>query len=339
MSRVLSLPSLACALVRGAAEIERELGRADCQRLLAVVYGLDGPLPAVPGSPTLSVANRVLVGEPAAEVWRSDRPVRSGRRDRFAWGEDGRLLAACRTCPVDDEVDLAAATRHQFAEALDLLAEQGYPHLLRVWNYLPGINRGDGDRERYRQFNLGRARAFEERFGAEGADWRAPASSAVGTSGRELCTLVLASRGPVIRLENPRQVPAHRYPLRYGKRAPSFSRAALVVDERGCGFFLSGTASVVGHESVHGESLAGQLAETLRNVEQVLERARLASARDLPGLGGFDLVKVYLRDRDRLDAVTGALASALGTETPVLVLEADICRTDLLVEIDGFALR
>jgi hypothetical protein len=77
----------------------------------------------------------------------------------------------------------------------------------------------------------------------------------------------------------------------------------------------------------------------LRNVEQVLERARLASARDLPGLGGFDLVKVYLRDRDRLDAVTGALASALGTETPVLVLEADICRTDLLVEIDGFALR
>lgn len=339
MSRLLSPTSLACGLVRGAAEIERELGRPDSHRLLAVVYGLDGPLTAVPGSPTLSVPNRVLVGEPAAEVWRSDRPVRIGRRDHLAWGEDGRVLAGCVTCPVDDEVDLAAATRHQFAGALDLLAEQGYPQLLRVWNYLPGINRGEGDRERYRQFNLGRARAFEERFGAEGADWRAPASSAVGTSGRELCTLFLASRGPVIQLENPRQVPAHRYPLRYGKRAPSFSRAALVVDERGCGFFLSGTASVVGHESVHGESLAGQLAETLRNVERVLEQARLASARDLPGLGGFDLVKIYLRDRARLDAVTGAVAFALEAEVPVVVLEADICRADLLVEIDGVALR
>lgn len=339
MSRVLSPPALACALVRGAAEIDRELGRPDSHRLLAVVYGLDGPPPGVPGSPTLSVPNRVLVGEPAAEIWRSNRPARSGRRDRLAWSEDGRLLAGCLACPAGEEVDLAVATQHQFAGALDLLAEQGYPHLLRVWNYLPGINLGEGDRERYRQFNLGRARAFEERFGAEGGDWRAPASSAVGTPGRELCTLFLASRGPVIQLENPRQVPAHRYPPRYGPRAPSFSRAALVADERGCGFFLSGTASVVGHESVHGESLAGQLAETLRNVERVIERARRASARDLPGLGGFDLVKIYLRDRDRLDALTGAVASVLGTEVQVVVLEADICRADLLVEIDGVALR
>ena len=41
----------------------------------------------------------------------------------------------------------------------------GYPHLLRVWNYFPGINREQAGLERYQHFCLGRYRAFAELFG------------------------------------------------------------------------------------------------------------------------------------------------------------------------------
>lgn len=337
MSPVSSPAALSCALVRGAGRIERELARDDPRRLLAVVYGI-GDLPlAEPPMPTLAVPNRALGEEPVAEIWRSQGPVRVARRTALAWGEDELRLGGCLTLSVADGVDLAAATRAQFDTLLDLLTERGYPHLLRVWNYLPGINRGAGDLERYRLFNLGRARAFEARLGAEGEDWTAPASSAVGTPGDELRTIFLASRAPVLHLENPRQVPAYRYPSQYGPRAPTFSRASLAVEGVGLGFFLSGTASVVGHETLHVDSLERQVEETLRNVERTVEQARRRTAREVPGLDGFDLVKVYVRDPGRLADVRARLG--LAPEAPVIVLEADICRSDLLVEIEGVALR
>lgn len=334
MSPVRSPAGLSCALVRGAGAVERGLADADPHRLLTVVYGVD-ELPRS-DAPVAVVPNRVLGDEPVAELWRSARPVRAARRGALAWGEDGLRLGGCVSLPVSDEVELAAAARAQFDVLLDLLAERGYPNLLRVWNYLPGINRGGGDLERYRLFNQGRARAFEARLGAEGESWTAPASSAVGTPGGELRTVFLATRSPVLHFENPRQVPANRYPSRYGPRAPTFSRASLAHGDGGIGFFLSGTASVLGHETAHAGSLERQVEETLRNVGRIVAQARRSAAREVPALDGFDLVKVYARDPDRLAAVRSLVG--LGSEAPVIVLAAEICRSDLLVEIEGVAL-
>lgn len=338
MSAAPMAPALAIQLVRSVEAIEREIGRHDPHRLLVVSYGLQSPTGSSCGTPVLHMPNRVLAGAPAAEIWRSVHPIVVGRHGELAWAEDGRLLAGRLSRPVRGGEDLADAAHAQFALVLALLAERGYRNPVRIWNYLPGINEGEEDRERYREFNLGRARAFEDRFGTEGTSWTAPASSAVGTPGDEMLTAFLASRTPVLHLENPRQVQAHQYPRQFGPRAPSFSRASLVAGAEGVDFFLSGTASVVGCESVHGESLADQVAETLRNVDEVLARARLASGHPLPSLARFDLVKVYLRKGGRLETVLAALAGRVEVETPLLVLEADICRRELLVEIEGLAL-
>jgi len=261
--------------------------------------------------------------------------VRSFTRGDLAWSEDGERLAGCLTVAAGE--NLAAVTRRHFAAILDLLAERGYPRLLRVWNYLPGINDRQAGGERYRLFNRGRAEAFAARRGDEAAAGY-PASSAVGAPGERLCTVFLAAGAalpPPRHLENPRQVPAWRYPRRYGAVPPSFSRATL-----GDGLLLlSGTASVVGHATWHPGALAGQLAETRRNIEQVLSEARrVGGGRGAPaGLGGFDLVKVYLRSGADLAAVRAALDSWLAPATPAIFLEADICRADLRVEIEGVA--
>lgn len=338
MRATASTTGLACRLVRGAEEIERELRRYEPRRLLAVTYGRSSPDGMEVACPLLHVPNRVLREAPAAELWLSAGPVKVGRRSEVAWAEDGRLLAGCLGRSVRCGEDLEAAANEQFAVLLELLAERGYEHPIRIWNYVPAINEGAGDAERYRLFNRGRARAFEDRFGAEGRDWRAPASSAVGTRGGELLTAFLARRAPVVLLENPRQAEARCYPLRFGPRAPSFSRASLFADGDGASLFLSGTASIVGCDSVHSGSLAEQTAETLRNVDAVLASARSQAKCPLPPLAGFDLVKVYLRRGAALDEALSALSGRLAPDSPLLLIEADICRRELLVEIEGVAL-
>jgi chorismate lyase/3-hydroxybenzoate synthase len=303
------------------------------QTLLTVVYG--GGSPRTLG-PRLDVANHVLGGGPIVERWLSPRPARAFRRGPLAWAEDGELLAGVLTRPSSG--NLEELSRAHFAALLDLAAERGYPHLVRVWNYLPAINEGDGDLERYRRFNAGRARAFEERFGAATAESLFCASSAVGTPGARLGTAFLATRAPALHLENRRQVPAARYPRRYGPRAPSFSRATLVDADAGVALFVSGTASIVGHETVHPDSLEHQIDETLRNLDTVIEEARRLADWRIPALDGFAQVKVYLRLAGQAEAARARLTGRLPAAPATVFLEADICRSDLLVEIDGLAL-
>jgi hypothetical protein len=58
-------------------------------------------------------------------------------------------------------------------------------------------------------------------------------------------------------------VSAYDYPRQYGPAAPSFSRAALTPDPL---LLISGTASIVGHASVHLGDVTAQLEETLANL-------------------------------------------------------------------------
>lgn len=305
---------------------------SDGEVLLCVGYG-DGAA-ATPG-PRLDVANRVLGGGPIVESWRSPGRAQCHQRGPLAWSEDGERLAGVLTSPSGG--DLEERSRAHFAALLGLVAERGFPHLVRIWNYLPRINEGEGDSERYRHFNSGRARAFVERFGAAGVETLFSASSAVGTPGELLGTAFLATRGPAIHLENRRQLPASRYPRRYGPCAPSFSRATLATGSAGAALFVSGTASIVGHETVHPGSLERQIDETLRNLDAVIDEARRLAGWQVPALAGFAQVKVYLRYAGQVEAARTRLAGRLPGGAATIFLEADICRADLLVEIEGVA--
>jgi chorismate lyase / 3-hydroxybenzoate synthase len=236
------------------------------------------------------------------------------------------------------DLPLQEATRLTYDAVFAVLARTGYRYLLRAWNYVPAINREadePGGLERYRQFNLGRAASFDAAQAPthEGA----PAACALGTEeGGALCVYFLAMRQPPEPIENPRQVSAYRYPLQYGPRSPTFSRAALVRGEGGARLFISGTASIVGHQTVHVGDVAAQTRETLTNIDAVVTAARRrlgdATAWPLEALS----YKAYVRHAGDLPQVQREVTAALGPTADVLYLRADICRSDLLVEIEGF---
>ena len=226
--------------------------------------------------------------------------------------------------------DLSLLTSTAYRRLFAAARARGYPYLLRVWNYFPDIAREAGGLERYQAFCVGRHWALlAERAECEN---HLPAACAIGTQGPGLRIYALASREAGLQIENPRQVSAFRYPRQYGPTSPSFSRA--IFKDWGAPnahLYISGTASVVGHTSQHLELMA-QLEETLRNLQALLDQAN----RVVPVVLRPTLLKIYLRPGFDPAPLRDRIVQTFGT-VPLLFLGADICRPDLLVEIEGVA--
>jgi len=264
------------------------------------------------------------------EVWRAHDDVRCGRDGEVRWAEDDSLhFGVVEVREADDGLEVASAQAYTRLTAF--VRGRGYPHLLRTWNYLDAITSGTGDDERYRRFCLGRAAglgSFETST--------LPAATAIGRvdGERTLQVYWLAARLPGTPLENPRQVSAYRYPRQYGPQPPSFARAMLPPSP-GMPLLLSGTASVVGHESRHHDSLAAQVEETFANFDALIAAAR-ARRPELPAhFGPQSRLKVYVRDAAALPDVAALLDAKLGPSVPRILLHAAVCRRELQVEIDG----
>jgi chorismate lyase/3-hydroxybenzoate synthase len=271
-------------------------------------------------------------GPAPLEVWRAGGRVACGRDGDVAWSEDGALQFGAIEIDEPGDDDIAAAAEAAYQRMFGSLGQRGYPHLLRIWNYLDGITSGDDDHERYRRFCVGRAVGLGG-FEAE----RLPAATAIGRvdGRRRLQVYWLASKTPGQPLENPRQLSAYRYPRQYGPQPPSFARAMLPPAGGALPLLLSGTAAIVGHESRHADSVATQLDETLANFDSLLAAAH-ARRPSLPlRFGAGTRLKVYVRDAAELDTVAALLAERLDPAVPRIVLHAAICRRELRIEIDG----
>ncbi len=274
---------------------------------------------------------------PVLDAWLGHGALTAGVGSHgVRWQHDDDWLFGAIDVP--EQAGIQAAAGRAYAGLFDALRGTGFTRLLRVWNYLPRINEEGAAMERYKQFNAGRQQAFLD--AGERAFEGAPAACALGTAEGLLCVRFLAGRSAIRHVENPRQVSAYRYPQRYGPRAPTFSRAALTQAGEGrVGLFISGTASIVGHESVHYGDLRAQVRETVVNLRAVLAAAcNHSTARwSLADVHGV----VYVRHAQDHEAAADELARAapeLGRGASELVyLHADICRRELDVEIEGHA--
>jgi chorismate lyase/3-hydroxybenzoate synthase len=270
-------------------------------------------------------------GARTLEVWRTAGTVHCGRTGEIAWATDGELQFG--VIEVDeDKIGIEEAAALAYGALSELIGGSRTPYLLRMWNYISGITLGEGDRERYREFCVGRARGLG-RFDNQ----QLPAATGIGRSDevRTLQVYWLAARQAGTPVENPRQVSAYHYPRQYGPQSPSFARAMLPPAGSDMPLLLSGTASVVGHETLHAGQLLEQLRETFLNFDALLEAAR-AHAPALPlAFGDSTRLKVYVRDADDLATVARALDERFGARVPRMVLHAAICRRELAVEIDG----
>jgi enamine deaminase RidA (YjgF/YER057c/UK114 family) len=308
------------------------------------VAGFDAaPAPAAGADiPTVAVATRVL-GENIRryEVWRSDQHARTGTRGgihyKLAGGVVFGSVMLAESEPVASAADPSAlqrATELAYREIFALLDAVGVPHLVRVWNYLPDINGETHGCERYWQFNSARQDAFLA--SGRAVTGAVPAACGVGSArGTPLVIYFLATDTAPTVIENGRQVSAYNYPPEYSPRSPTFSRACLANFSNGQMLFISGTASILGHATAHGGDAAAQTRETLRNIDALLGAANRAGA----ACAAFTMqslwYKAYVRHAADQATIARELGAVLGERAQVLYLRADLCRQDLLVEIEA----
>jgi chorismate lyase / 3-hydroxybenzoate synthase len=275
----------------------------------------------------LRVSLTPLDAPPPFEVWRVVGPVSSGVDKDLRWASDGVYSFGALEVDEASHGGIAAATQYAYQRLSDSLSASAMPHLLRCWNYLDAINLGSGDDERYRQFCNGRA------AGMQAISNRYPAATAIGVrDGRRTVQLYwLSARAGGVAFENPRQVSAWRYPRQYGPTPPSFARA-MRAPTTNAQIYISGTAAVVGHVSHHGDDFAAQLDETLTNLHSVLSAVGVDESAHF---GANCLLKAYVRRDEDVESARERLRSRLPDATPLLLLQGDICRSELLIEIDG----
>ena len=262
------------------------------------------------------------------ERWLARSPVTRTRHGEFWVHASPNYLFVTVSAAADGE-PIRDLTRRYYIQLLQLVSDLGYPHLLRFWNYVPGINCGDGDEETYRQFCRGRAEGFDTH------PRDLPAATGIGSHDNtcRFSALCGTAEIEVRHLENPRQVSAYRYPRLYGPRSPSFARATIFGMSGDQLLLVSGTSSIVNHETMHAGDMRAQIGETFRNIEQLVCPPNDCETQ--PRSWNPLAMRFYLRQSGQLDEARQAYRHAFAEYPDPAFLHADICRRELSMEIEG----
>jgi enamine deaminase RidA (YjgF/YER057c/UK114 family) len=238
----------------------------------------------------------------------------------------------------DDE--LQARTADAYGRVLDVVRELDR-HPVRFWNHVPQITApASQHRDRYMVFNAGRYEAFVRHYASSAAfDRRVATASAVGTSKADLVVHCLASMAPGAPFNNPRQVAPYHYSKRFGPLPPCFARATRLAQPENL-LLVGGTAAIRGEDSVFREDLDRQARETFVNMAALVAtaQAREFQTRELGrDLACYRELRVYLPNAEHKRRVGKMIRANFSGVRRVEFVQADLCRPDLLVEIEGIA--
>ena len=221
-----------------------------------------------------------------------------------------------------------------------MLAGNGFKpsDIYRQWNYIPGITVLNDGSQNYQEFNDARS-IF---YGCDSWTGGYPAATGIGTSAGGVVVEICAIRGEQcanLPIDNPLQIAAHNYSQQVldGKvveqlserTTPKFERARLL----GNTLLISGTAAIKGECSNYSTDAVEQASETMEIMD------RLTSKENIPveNCGSqYDLLRVYVKRENDIPAVSDYMQSHYPAAQKHYLV-ADVCRPELLIEIEGVA--
>ncbi len=244
--------------------------------------------------------------------------------------------------------DFSASVRSQsdevFAKLDGLLSAYGFEvdDIVRQWNYIGNIVACREGKQNYQEFNDARS-AY---YGKGGWGKGYPAATGIGTSCDGIVVGGIAFKrgdnGGIYPIDNPLQIAAHVYSKRVliddaenaVKSTPKFERAKLIETERGACCFVSGTAAIRGEESMDASSARLQTIKTIENIEYLVSKENLVRF----GIKPYDLryvqLQVFIKNEEDYAEVREVVEHSY-PNMPVVYSIADVCRSELLVEIEG----
>lgn len=214
-----------------------------------------------------------------------------------------------------------------------ILNKESFPvnSIVRQWNYIEQITGYDETGQHYQSFNNARTTFYANTDWTEGY----PAATGIGTNMGGVLIDVDAAvfhhpNAFTAPIDNKLQIAAHAYSGKVleescqKKTTPKFERAKSLNIKGNRLIYISGTAAIRGEESLKGVGLKQQLHITMDNISQLTGNAYLT------------LLRVYLKNQEDYDAAKQELES-YQLDIPIFYLQADVCRDELLIEIEGIA--
>ena len=247
---------------------------------------------------------------------------------------DGRFLYS-GGWQADLCTDIYTQSCEVFRQMKGLLDKEGFPvsAIVRQWNYIERITAFDGDDQHYQMFNNARSCFYSA------VNWKDgyPAATGIGSSCGGVivdfdAVLLNSADCFIIPIDNRLQIAAHAYSdnvlLEAGrmKTTPKFERAkSLNLGSRRV-VYISGTAAIRGENSLVGVGIEKQTEITLENIAHLTDNADIC------------LFRVYLNNSDNCD-VAKQLLYKYEDDVYISYLLTDVCRNELLIEIEGVAIE
>ena len=191
----------------------------------------------------------------------------------------------------------------------------------------------DGSDQHYQMFNNVRSEFYGKTNWSNGY----PAATGIGANlGGVLvdvdAAVFLRDACYATPIDNKLQIAAHAYSeqvletAHQKKATPKFERAkSMTFDDRRI-VYISGTAAIRGEESLIGVGLERQLHITMENIAQLIGEAQLK------------MLRVYLKEKSFFEEAH-RLLDAYQLNIPISYMWADVCRDELLIEIEGIAIE
>ena len=281
--------------------------------------------------PTLSLESPQLF-----EAWHGVTNDASSNVGAWQFFHNEQYLIASVPQSLIENLPVDQATEKAYSLLFEQMRSWGYSHLIRTWNFFPNITSEEyGGFNNYQLFCSGRARAYKNQHPQVTSY---PAATVIGTHKPGVHVYFIAAKQAGVGIENPHQVSAFNYPQTYSQDPPLFSRALLHKNNNQQILFVSGTASILGHSTQYSGDINRQTEVCFSNIEHLLSTAINENQFPKISLQEFTQFKVYVKYPDDLHTVKTHLHQLLGVDAPIYFLQGDMCRSDLLVEIEALAM-
>ena len=236
--------------------------------------------------------------------------------------------------------DIYEQSTEAFKQMITILEKENMKlsDVIRQWNYIENITGYDGNSQHYQIFNDIRSEFYSRDTFSNGY----PAATGIGSSAGGVIIDFIAvkpkSDCEIRTIKSPVQKDAHLYSkevLAAGgvdghntETSPKFERGKALLVSDYAQIYISGTAAIIGQKSQSPGDAAGQTKTTIENIKLLVESVQAWSAAK-PAL-----FRVYIKNAADIESVTLCFKSLLPPDKTIFVI-ADICRPELLVEIEG----
>jgi hypothetical protein len=264
--------------------------------------------------------------------------------------DEGKELWAAGVSSYSFPDDTAKAAGEAFSLMNEILASEGmsFDNLVRQWNYIGNILETKNNFQNYQLFNEVRNDYYSRLRKVKGY----PAATGVGMMHGgvilDFCALRPGQSTTIKAVENPHQLNAYDYSQQVlkgaaseaskPKHAPQFERALLIANRKEAVLHISGTASIIGQETVGKDDIEKQTIVTINNMGLLSDTGRIKKM--IPSTTFSDcrysLLRIYVKNGGDFKRVRDiCLKNYPGV--PAVFIRADICRDDLLMEVEAEA--